>query len=148
MTSEEKKERIRDINSKINELRRERDEYENQLVKEKMSIELENRKKFVGKYFVINDELNKRMGNFVIGKNRAFYILNITDDEQYAKCIVLSSYMTDVVIKLTTLGLWTKVKLTNNESDPCVIDLYNEISREEFMGLYEEYEGVIEKFLE
>ena len=154
MTDEEKRERIKELDKDINKLREERNKYQEELASKKRNSKIEEREKFVGKYFV------QKTGIDNVGNNnkeiKAFKILELLDEpnENYARCLVLHSGMSDNCwteqsIKVKVLGLWTKniARLMYRESDPDVIDFYKEISNKDFEILFDDYLGDLEKYL-
>lgn len=154
MTDEEKRKRIKELERDIEKLRKERNEYQEQLLSKKRNNKIEERKKIVGKCFV------QKTGIDNVGNNnkeiKAFKILELLDEpnENYAKCLALYSGLSDncwteLSIKVKVLGLWTKsvARLMYRESDPDVIDFYDEISNQKFEVLFDEYLGDLEKYL-
>lgn len=154
MTDEEKRERIKRLDKDIEKLRKERNEYQEQLASKKRNNKIEERKKLIGKCFVQKTVFDN-VGN--INKEiKAFKILELLDEpnEDYAKCLVLYKGISDNCwieqsIKVKVLGLWTKdvARLMYQESDPDVIDFYKEISNDNFEILFNDYLGDLEKYL-
>lgn len=154
MTDEERKERIKELDKDIERMRKERNEYQEQLLSKKRNNKMEERKKLIGKCFV------QKTGIDNVGNNnkeiKAFKILELLDEpnENYAKCLVLYKGLSDncwseLSIKVKVLGLWIKsvARLMYRESDPDVIDFYNEISNEKFEVLFDDYLRDLEKYL-
>ncbi len=154
MTDEERKEHIKELDKDIEKMRKERNEYQEQLLNEKRNNKIEERKRLIGKCFI------QKTGIDNVGNNnkeiKAFKILELLDEpnEDYAKCLVLYSGLSDncwneFSIKIKVLGLWTKniTRLMHRESDLDVIDFYNEISNEKFEVLFDDYLGDLEKYL-
>lgn len=154
MTDEEKRKRIKELDKDIERLRKERNKYQEQLVSQKRNNKIKERKKLIGKCFI------QKTGIDNVGNNnkeiKAFKILELLDEpnEDYAKCLVLykglsDNCWTEQSIKFKILGLWTKsvARLICRESDPDVIDFYDEISNEKFEVLFDKYLGVLEKYL-
>lgn len=154
MTDEEKRKRIKELDEDIEKLRKERNEYQEQLISKKRNNKIEERKKLLGKCFV------QKTGIDNVGNNnkeiKAFKIIELLNEpnENYAKCLVLYSghsdnCWTELSIKVKVLGLWTKsvTRLMYRESDPDVIDFYDEISNKNFEVLFDEYLGDLEKYL-
>lgn len=72
-------------------------------------------------------------------------------NERYAECIVIvdgirSSCWNEFGIQRMTVPLWilNTSRLMSKESDPKVIDMYKEISQEDFVALYNTYNEEIE----
>jgi hypothetical protein len=154
MTDEERKEHIKELDKDIEKMRKERNEYQEQLLNEKRNNKIEERKRLIGKCFI------QKTGIDNVGNNnkeiKAFKILELLDEpnEDYAKCLVLYSGLSDncwneFSIKIKVLGLWTKniTRLMHRESDLDVIDFYNEISNEKFEVLFDDYLRDLEKYL-
>ena len=154
MTDEERKERIKELDKDIERMRKERNEYQEQLLSKKRNNKMEERKKLIGKCFV------QKTGIDNVGNNnkeiKAFKILELLDEpnENYAKCLVLYRGFSDncwseLSIKVKVLGLWIKsvARLMYRESDLDVIDFYNEISNEKFEVLFDDYLRDLEKHL-
>lgn len=154
MTDEEKRKRIKELDKDIEKLRKERNEYQEELASKKRNNKIEERKKLIGKCFV------QKTGIDNVGNNnneiKAFKILELLDEpnEDYAKCLVLykglsDNCWTELSVKVKVLGLWTKsvARLMYIESDPDVIDFYNEIPNENFEILFDKYLGDLEKYL-
>lgn len=152
MTDEEKRDRIKSLNYRIDALREERDEYKKQLEAEKKNKDLEDRKKYVGKYFVYN-ECRVRGGKS--NDIKAFKVLKVID-EYSATCLILcncindcSNFIDKASIKIANVGLWTYnvMRLMNTTGDPLVIDYFTEISKEEFKTMYDEHENILRSYL-
>lgn len=149
MTEEQMRKRMKEIDTERNKLRIEKEEYENYFSNKKKQEELESHQNFVGKCYCSN---NMKRGNdykYI----KAFKILQIIDkpNENYAKCIVLidgyrSTCFHEYGIQLMTLPLWTpnSRSLMSHESDPKVIDFYDEIEQEHFETLCRTCAKIIE----
>lgn len=152
MTDEEKREQIKSLNYKINALRKERDEYKEQLEEEKKNKDLEDRKKYVGKYFVYN---GYRIRDSKSDGIKAFKVLKVID-EYSATCLILCKCTDDcgnlidkIAIKIANVGLWTHnvMRFMHTTKDPLVIDYFTEITNEEFKIMYDEYEHILGSYL-
>ena len=145
MTEQEMRNRMKEIDNERNKLKEEREIYEKYFSDKKSKERLEDRKQYIGKCFISKNEQNNKQKQI-----KAFKILEIIGypNERYTQCIALidgyeSNCWNVKAVKIQVIGLWTynENKLMNNESDPKVIDFYEEISQEEFEKLYREYQN-------
>ena len=148
MTEEQMQERMKEIDKQREELKSERQKYENYFYHKKRKELLDDHKKFEGKCFV-----TKNLSGNEYTHIRAFKILKVLPEpnEHYAECIVIidglrSSCWNEFGIQGMTLPLWipNTSRLMSKESDPKVIDMYKEISQEDFATLYNTYKKEIE----
>ena len=145
MTEQEMRNRMKEIDNERNKLKEEREIYEKYFSDKKSKERLEDRKQYIGKCFISKNEQNNKQKQI-----KAFKILEIIGypNERYTQGIALidgyeSNCWNVKAVKIQVIGLWTynENKLMNNESDPKVIDFYEEISQEEFEKLYREYQN-------
>lgn len=154
MTDEEKRERIKSLNFRIDALREERDEYKKQLEEEKKNKDLEDRKKYVGKYFA---RTGCRIRDSKSDGIKALKVLEVID-EYNAICLILCDL--DLIdncndpinkreIKIANIGLWTHnvMRLMHTSTDPLVIDYFTEITKDEFQTMYDECENIFRSYL-
>lgn len=148
MTENEMKERIKEIDKERRELKAERQEYEKYFSDKRKKEELNNRIKFEGKCFS-----TKNLSSSEHKHIQTFKILKVLSepDETYAECIVVidgcrSSCKNKLGVQIMTLPLWESnaYRLMSKESDPKMIDMYKEITQEEFNSIYEKYKQEIE----
>ena len=144
MTEKEMRSRMKEIDKIRNELKNEKEEYENYFYKKRLDQELEDRRKFIGKcfdirYINVNNNNNKWL--------RAFKIIDILEEpnSRYANCIALicgyrNTAWPEYGIQEMTLPLWCS---NNNRimssNEPNLIEYYEEISNEEFKEMVEKY---------
>ena len=145
MTEQEMKKRMKEIDEERDKLKKEKEEYESYFSNKKKGEEINQRKALEGKCFVSAD-IKTRFNDK--GYIKAFRILNVLEhpNECSAECLVLidgfrSSCWAEYGIQIMTLGLWypNQLRLKNNPEDPKMIDLYKEISEQEFFELYRRY---------
>lgn len=150
MTEEQMRKRMKEIDAERNKLRIEKEEYKNYFSNKKKQEELESHQNFVGKCYCIRDSLQEINEYKYI---KSFKILQILDEPNgnYAICIALidgyrSTCFHAYGIQLMTLPLWTPNtrKLMRHESDPKVIDFYDEIEQEHFETLCRTCAKIIE----
>lgn len=148
MTENEMKERMKEIDKERRELTAERQKYEKYFSDKKKKEELNNRIKFEGKCFS-----TKNLSNNEHKYIKAFKILKVLPEpnERYAECIAIndgcrSSCWDELGIQRKILPLWelNASRLMSKESDPKMIDMYKEITQEEFNLIYEKYKQEIE----
>lgn len=149
MTEQEMRNRIKKIDEERDKLREEKNEYEKYLRDKEQKREYEERKKFVGKCFMLKEDS--------IDKNvKAFKITKIVSEHNrnFAECLALTNGMelncwNEKAIKTMVIGLWChdSPEFRSLPSDPLEIDSYNEISQNEFKTLYKEYLSVFETAL-
>ena len=147
MTENEMKKRMNEINQEEKKLRLERDEYEKYFHNKKRRELLNNHNKFIGKCFAIKNNQENKYKNV-----KSFKILRALSklNEYYAECIVLieseNNCLKGFGVQLMELPIWApnEIKLINKESDPKIIDFYEEITQEDFNGLYRAYKQKIE----
>lgn len=143
MTENEMQERMKVIDQEREQLRTERQKYENYFYDKKKKEALSNHRKFEGKCFVTKN-LQENKYNYI----KAFKILKVLSEpnERYADCIVIidgirSNCWNEFGIQGMTLSLWTsnQLRLMNKETDPKMIDMYEEITQEKFDSIYKKY---------
>lgn len=148
MTENEMKERMREIDKERRELKVERQKYEEYFSDKKKKEELNNRIKFEGKCFS-----TKNLSSNEHKQIQAFEILKVLSEpnEKYAECVAVIdgrriSSKSKLGIQIMILPLWepNASRLMNKESDPKMIDMYKEITQEEFNSIYEKYRQEIE----
>jgi hypothetical protein len=147
MTEEQMRKRMKEIDKERDKLRYERQEYEKYFLDKKKRELLNSHKDYIGKCFVTREYPENEQKHL-----KAFKILDILDspNERYASCISLidgyrSNCWKEYGIQIMTIGLWTmnKLRMMGGESDPKVIDMYKEISQEEFESLYVTYKRTL-----
>lgn len=149
MTESEMLERMKEIDKEKEQLRTERQKYEKYFSDKKRKEALSNHRKFEGKCFVTKN-LPENKYNYV----KAFKILKVLSEpnERYVDCVAVidgtrSSCWNEFGIQEMTLPLWTsnQLRLMNKETDPKMIDMYEEITQEEFDLIYRKYIQKIKK---
>lgn len=149
MTEQEMRDRIKEIDEEREKLREEKNEYEKYLRDKEQKREYEERKKFVGKCFMLKEDSIKN-------NVKAFKITKIVSEHNrnFAECLALTNGMElncwdEKAIKTMVIGLWchNTPKFRSFPSDPLKIDSYEEISKDEFKTLYKEYLSVFETAL-
>lgn len=149
MNEQEIRKRMKEIDQERYKLSLEKKEYENYLYDKLTQDRMKDHKEFIGKCFTIKDTSKNNKNKPV----KAFKIIEILEvpNENYALCVALidgfrSTCWMDYGVQIMTLGLWNSDanRMIGNPSDPRVIDFYDEISQEEFEGLYREYTGKLE----
>ena len=135
MSDEQVKEKIKSIKKEIEDLKKECGKYEFYLKNKKFQAQLEERRKnFLGKCFA------RKSGS----KNQVkfFKILRVLDppNENSAVCLALTDGCEYEICK-RVLHLWSyeDLQLLNRDSDPKMIDFYNEISCKEFLREMQRY---------
>ena len=146
---EDAKKQIKILNKEIQSLRDKRKEYEDIIDDENRKERILDHNNFIGKYF-INRKLPFDKHKHII----AFKILDIEKypNENYAKCLTLvngckgSIWNKYGVIK-TTIGLWNynQSSMMPKDGEPLVIDMFEEISWEEFYKLAHEHFEALRK---
>lgn len=148
MTENEMKKRMKEIDKERKELKAERQEYEKYFSDKKKKEELNNRIKFEGKCFSI-----KNLSSSEHKHIQAFEILKVLSepDEMYAECVVVvdgrrSRCRNKLGVQIMNLPLWEPdtSRLMSKASDPKMIDMYKEITQEDFNSIYEKYRQEIE----
>lgn len=143
MTENEMRKRMKEIDKKREELKSEKQKYENYFINKEMKAVLNNHIKFEGKCF-----FTKNLSNNKHEYIKAFKILNVLSEpnENYAECISIvdgyrSSCWNEFGTQIMTLPLWTPntSRLMNKESDSKMIDMYEEITQENFNSIYIKY---------
>lgn len=139
--------RIKEIDEQRNKLRSEKQKYQEYFSEKKISSLFDDRKKYIGKYYLSMDAPNN--------KNRyikAFKVLDVLNHPNIndAKCIVLidgcrSDVFDEYGIQIMTLGLWSlnQFRMMESASDPKMIDFYIEITEDTFVKMFAEYEQTI-----
>lgn len=149
MTEDKMRERMIEIDEEREKLKVERQKYENYFSDKKKKEMLNNHITFEGKCFHTKD-LSNNEHKYI----KAFKILHVLSEpnEKYGKCIAIidghrNSCWHEFGIQGMILPLWTKntLKLTSKKSDPKMIDMYEEISEEEFRMIYINYKQEIEE---
>lgn len=139
--------RIKEIDEQRNKLRSEKQKYQEYFSEKKISSLFDDRKKYIGKYYLSMDAPNNKNGYV-----KAFKVLDILNQPNidFAKCIVLidgcrSKIWDEYGIQIMTLGLWSlnQFRMMGSEADPKMIDFYREISEDTFVKMFAEYEQTI-----
>lgn len=147
MTENEMRKRMKEIDKERDNLKSERQKYEKYFSDKKRKELLECHSKFEGKCFS-----TKNLSGNEYSHIKAFKILKVLSEpnEHYAECIAIidglrSSCWNEFGIQGMTLPLWipNALRLMSRESDPKVIDMYEEISQEDFVALYNTYKKEI-----
>ena len=144
MTEKEMRSRMKEIDKIRNELKNEKEEYENYFYKKRLDQELEDRRKFIGKcfdirYINVNNNNNKWL--------RAFKIIDILEEpnSRYANCIALMSGYRNTAwseygIQVMTLPLWVpNSNRLMSKYELNMIEFYEEISAEDFAKMFSKY---------
>lgn len=144
MTEKEMRSRMKEIDKIRNELKNEKEEYENYFYKKRLDQELEDRRKFIGKcfdirYINVNNNNNKWL--------RAFKIIDILEEpnSRYANCIALISGYRNTAwseygIQVMTLPLWVpNSNRLMSKYELNMIEFYEEISAEDFAKMFSKY---------
>lgn len=142
MTEQEMKSRMKEIDRERDKLRKEKEEYESYFHNKKKEEALSSHRVFVGKCFITKDFRDNKQKHI-----KAFKIIELCNQERYAKCIALvdrtivPDECKEYGIQIVKLGLWTpnQLCLMNKPDDPKIIDYYKEISQGEFNELYDNY---------
>lgn len=144
MTEEQMRNRIRQIDKEREKLRLEQKEYEDYFANKRRNTELDNHKKYIGKCYITKNLKNNNNSDV-----KAFKIINVLDtpNERNALCTTLINGCREYGVQNMVLGIWcaNERRMMSNESDPKMIDFYNEITQEEFKSLYREYLNNIEE---
>lgn len=147
MTEEQMLQRIKEIDEQRNDLRLEKQKYQEYFSEKKISSLFDDRKKYIGKYYLSMDAPNNKNGYV-----KAFKVLDILNQPNidFAKCIVLidgrrSKIWDEYGIQIMTLGLWSlnQFRMMGSEADPKMIDFYTEIPEDIFVKMFAEYEQTI-----
>lgn len=143
MTEKEMKERMKEIDKQRDALTAEKREYEAILAKSDRDNIWKEHKEFEGKCFIsLNDRRNETP------EIKAFKILRVLDvpNERLAECVTLNNGYEDncfktKAIKLMILPLWYKNtdKMVSRPSDPEMIDMYELVTEQTFVDLYNQY---------
>lgn len=159
MTEQEMIKRIQEIDIERNQLRAEKEKYEDYLRDKRRQEKIEYHKTFIGKCFIIQNNVESEDKHTQI---QAFKVICIENDsdEHYAKCIALikgnKSCFTEYGVCIITLPLWSdkhtirrksNSKIINNSyEEMCkeMIDFYDEITQDKFDNLCKEYLGNLE----
>lgn len=148
MTEEQMRNRMKEIDEELNRIRSERKKYEDYFADKKQKEKLNNHKKDIGKCYK-----TKNLPNNAHQHIKAFKILQVHNapNENSAICSALidgynGTCWTEYGIQTRTIRVWghNEIRLMPKESDPNVIDFYEEITQEEFETLYREYLNNIE----
>lgn len=152
MTEKEMRSRMKEIDKIRNELKNEKEEYENYFHQKRLEQELEDRSKFIGKCFVSNYKCVQNNNNKWL---RAFKIIDILKEpnSKYANCIALingyrNTCWVEYGIQEMTLPLW--VPNSNRLMSKCelnLIEFYEEINAEEFKEMAEKYKNKLFKVI-
>ena len=152
MTEKEMRSRMKEIDKIRNELKNEKEEYENYFYQKRLEQELEDRSKFIGKCFVSNYNCVQDNNNKWL---MAFKIIDILEEpnSRYANCIALISGYRNTTwseygIQEMTLSLW--VPNSNRLMSKCelnLIEFYKEINAEEFKEMAEKYKNKLFKVI-
>lgn len=146
MTDEQKRARIEEINKERDRLAKERQEYIDYFKDVEKEFLFKEHQKYIGKCFLINSNSKSYNHRDSISNDihsvKAFKVLNVLDypREYEGLCLALidDCSIANCGILLKTLPLWLVNKLVPKESDPKLIDYYEEISHTEFNILYGE----------
>ena len=152
MTEKEMRSRMKEIDKIRNELKNEKEEYENYFYKKRLDQELEDRRKFIGKCFVSNYKCVQDNNNKWL---MAFKIIDILEEpnSRYANCIVLifghrKTCFSEYGIQEMTLPLWyPNSNRIMSKSEPNLIEFYKEISAEKFKEMANEYKDNLFKVI-
>ena len=135
MTDEEIIDRMRVIHDEIKKLKEEYNKGLDYFKKKKEKELMEAKKRFIGKYFVLEEESNINIGFRSI---KAFKIIDfVFSDIPTSKCLILEKDESQIKsIKVTFFNPW---QFNEDCSNWKVIDFYEEINKEEFEKLFNEY---------
>ena len=142
------RDRMKEIDKVRDSLKEERQKYEKYFSDKKRKKLLESYIKFEDKCFSTKNLSENKYSHI-----KAFKILKVLSEpnEHYAECIAIidgfrSSCWNEFGIQGMTLPLWipNTARLMSRESDPKVIDMYEEIPQEDFVALYNTYKKEIE----
>lgn len=150
MTDAEICSRIKEIDKIREELNNEKAEYENYFYQKRLEQELEDRRKFIEKCFMLDYDCvqnNKWL--------RAFKIIDILKEpnSKYANCIALingyrNTCWVEYGIQCMTLPLWfPNSNRFMSKNEPNLIEFYKEISAESFKKMAEKYKDNLFKVI-
>lgn len=128
--------RMKEINSERDKLKEEYNKYEMYFYNKKQEKEREIQKKCIGKYF--------KLKSFESHDIKAFKVLNIDDEFNLgvsAKCLALikAEHKIEISIKEIRIFDYKNLSIMHRETDPKFLSMYEKISQEEFIDLYNEY---------
>jgi hypothetical protein len=141
MTDDEMRDRIKEIEKQRQELSDEKRKYETYLYEKKKQEDQKKRECFVGKCFVTKDD-RRNEAKYI----KAFKILKLADakSDKYAECLIIKDGYHNTAweekgVMITVLGLWTAntMRMISSPTEPKMIDMYQEISQEEFDKLFD-----------
>lgn len=126
--------RMKEINNERDKLKEEYNKYEMYFYKKKQEKEREVQKRCIGKCF--------KLKSYESNKIKAFKVLNISEYSlDDANCVTLIETENKKEISVQNIYIfgYAKLQLMHRESDPKFLDMYKEISQEEFIDIYNEY---------
>ena len=142
MTDDEMRDRIKEIEKQRQELSDEKRKYETYLYEKKKQKDRKKRECFIGKCFVTKDD-RRNETKYI----KAFKILKLEDEksDKYAECLIVKDGYHNTAweekgVMTSVLGLWTAntMRMLSNPNEPKMIDMYKEITQEEFDKLFDE----------
>lgn len=136
-------ERINELEDIINKARKERDLLKNEIINEKNKNINNERKKYIGKCFIL---INKNIKSKSYENVYAFKILSFEQEDErelkYVRCLTLcngynKSCWKEIGIINQVMSLWSPdtLKMISSPQDIKTIDLFKEISNEDFKEL-------------
>ena len=135
MTETEMLSSMKDIKKERDELKHELDKYENYFSNKRREKEQNVQRTYIGKCF--------RLKSFEKNNINAFKILSINEmyHDWNANCVALIKDGDTCTVSITSIFVfgYQKMQLMHRESDPKFLDMYKEISQQEFESLYHEY---------
>ena len=139
MTDQEMRERMKKIDLERDRLKKERETYEAYFREKREDEEYDLRKKFEGRCFKVS-------GTWHNSPIKYFKILNVSEENiEDADCVcVFDGYgmrgCKEKGIEITTLSLWyyNDHKLLHHGNEPLMIDVCTEITKEDFLNIYDE----------
>lgn len=148
MTEEQMRSRMKEIDEERDKLRSERKKYEDYFADKKLKERLSDYQKYIGKCYITKN-LAHNKHDYI----KAFKILQVLDapNANFAICLALidgyrSNCWVEYGVQIMAMLVWghNDLRLMPKESDPKVIDFYEEITQEEFENLYREHINNIE----
>lgn len=135
-------ERIREIEAQRFNLAIERDKLQNEIREENLKKQKEERCLYIGKYF----KKKKFAKSESYGNIFAFKILSLDDDKNdYAMCLTLCDGIKNscwnekgIINQVMSLWVYDSNRMIHKECDALTIDLFEEITKEEFDKLKNE----------
>lgn len=128
--------RMKEIDNERNKLKEEYNKYQTYFYKKKQEKEHEVQKKCIGKCFKLKSYENHDI--------KVFKVLNIDDEFNLgvsAKCLALikAEHKIEISIKEIRIFDYKNLSIMHRETDPKFLGMYEKISQEEFIDLYNEY---------